>query len=127
MRLDAPPVSEYSSAKAWVEPDPELGETETVVGVPAVDVTVQEPSCCHPLLAPEISTACRYTFLDPVKAGGNVTVKFSVKVLPLVATVAVATFSEHWLFRNVAADPGVADSHVVAVSFSKLIWLVGAL
>jgi len=33
-RLAAPAVSEYSSAKVWLVPDPELGVTETVAGVP---------------------------------------------------------------------------------------------
>ena len=43
----------------WVAPDPELGITETVDGVPAPEVTVQAPSCCQPLLDPDTSTACR--------------------------------------------------------------------
>src|SRR5580692_1449271 len=106
-RFAAPAVSEYCSVKACVAPDPEFGETETVAGVPAVDVTVQEPRSCQPLLAPDTSTECRYTFLAPAKPGLNVMVTFSVRLLPLEAAVAVATFSEHWLFWSVVADPKV--------------------
>ena len=58
-RFAAPAVSEYCNAKVWLAPDPEFGVTETVEAVPAADVTVQEPSCCQPLLAPDTSTACR--------------------------------------------------------------------
>jgi hypothetical protein len=57
-RLAAPPVSEYCSAKVWLVPDPELGDTETEDGVPEVNATVQEPKGCHPLLDPDASTAC---------------------------------------------------------------------
>jgi hypothetical protein len=31
-KLDAPAVSEYCRAKVWLNPDPELGVTDTAVG-----------------------------------------------------------------------------------------------
>ena len=39
-------------------------------------------------------------------------------------TVVAATLTEHWLFCNVVAAPGVAASHAVAASLSKFNWLV---
>ena len=126
-RFAAPWVSEYWRAKVWLALDPESGVTETVDGVPGMNATVQAPNCCHPLLDPDISTARRYTFLAPSKAGLNATTTVSVKVFPLGETVAAATFTEHWLFCNVVADPIVAHVHTVPLSFSKLIWLLGAL
>jgi hypothetical protein len=65
-------------------------------------------------VAPDVSTECRYTFLAALKAGLNVRVKFQVKLFPLGTTVALATFTEHWLFSNVVAAPSVAGISCLA-------------
>jgi hypothetical protein len=44
-------------------------------------------------------------------------------VLPLLLNELAPTFTEHWLFCNVVAAPGVAAVHPVPASFIKLIWL----
>src|ERR1700733_14345935 len=118
-RFAAPAVSEYSSAKVWLSPDPELCVTETAAGVPAGYGTVHLPSSCHPLFDPDRSPAYRYIFFSPAYPAWNVSAAFNVSVLPLSVTVVADTLSEHWLFCSVVAAPGVAVSQAVAASLSR--------
>src|SRR3984885_2936048 len=125
-RFAAPAVSVYCSAKVWLSPDPEFGVTETAAGWPE-PVTVQFPSCFHPVLAPDKSPAYRYTFFAPAYPALNVSAAFTVSVLPLGVTVVADTLSEHWLFCSVVAAPGVAANQADPASFNRFTWLAAGL
>jgi hypothetical protein len=118
-RLAAPPVSEYCKANVCVDPEPELGKTETADGVPLATGTVQAPRPCHPVLLPLASVAIRNTVCVPLYPCAKVSGRFRVSVLPLSETVVPLKLIEHWLFCNEPLPPTTAGIHWLPASFSR--------
>ena len=83
-----------------------------LVALPLFATSTQLPDAATPTLFD-----CR---IQPSCAAGH----DSVNVLPLDTAVVVAMLTEHWLFCNVVAAPGVAACQAVAPSLSKFNWLL---
>jgi hypothetical protein len=126
-RLAPPAESEYCSEKVWLAPDPELGVTELAVTASEAAGTVQVPSVCQPLAAPETSLAHKYTFFAPLNTGLNVIARFNVSRFALIDAVEAAVLIEHWLFCTLPLCPKAAPLHADPASLSRYTVLDGGL